>query len=504
MFDFSKALEECNILYCEDIESIRLTFNMILEGKTDNITNAEDGKIGLEKYLEKTPDIIITDIEMPNMSGLEMISEIREENSDIPIIITTSKGDQENLLKSIDMGVDKFLIKPVNSDMLLETLQKVLLSLEDKKMANEYRKKIELENLRKNTKEVISQLSDIFIEPIMIIQNEKIKFINKKFEEFVGVPNIGLIMDDIDHFNSLLEKKSDYCTSLSDLDEKVCSENKIFTNIDNKKNIFQVVVKKTYFEGEKEESTVYVFQDITVLEYQKVKIQNYSFRLEDYLIQTKYKTKKVEIAEIEHKELIEEAVENINIDDEESKEERVQEINESGEEEKRSLDELEEGLLRKSHVNKINAIDFIETIDSSTYEDLDELKDIEVEIDESLYDFLENPSKELLQPIVGRLDKYAFTIKSIQEFDELAQALFSTRDVLSAVVDIDSKKAETIKMFLGNIFDDLKSWRNTIFVENDTNDIHYLDSSLFSSCLQMELSLTGVKADDDEDDFELF
>ncbi|MCK4974333.1 MAG: hypothetical protein KAR81_03700, partial [Sulfurimonas sp.] len=216
----------------------------------------------------------------------------------------------------------------------------------------------------------------------------------------------------------------------------------------------------------------------------------------------KYKTKPLQdIDAVEVDQKIEEQPQEIKITQDQD---TVKEINESGEEEKRSLDELEEGLLRKSHVNKINAIDFIETIDSSTYEDLDELKDIEVEIDESLYDFLENPSKELLQPIVGRLDKYAFTIKSIQEFDELAQALFSTRDVLSAVVDIDSKKAETIKMFLGNIFDDLKSWRNTIFVENDTNDIHYLDSSLFSSCLQMELSLTGVKADDDEDDFELF
>lgn len=64
---------------------------------------------------------------MPNKNGLEMVSEIRKLNNDIPIIITTSKGDQENLLSAIDIGVDKFLIKPVREETLLSTLEKVLL-----------------------------------------------------------------------------------------------------------------------------------------------------------------------------------------------------------------------------------------------------------------------------------------------------------------------------------------------------------------------------------------
>ena len=93
MFNFYKALKECNILYCEDIESIRMTFTMMLDNKADNIIYAEDGKVGLEKYIQNTPDIIITDIEMPNKNGLEMVTEIRKLNSDIPIIIITSKGD---------------------------------------------------------------------------------------------------------------------------------------------------------------------------------------------------------------------------------------------------------------------------------------------------------------------------------------------------------------------------------------------------------------------------
>jgi YesN/AraC family two-component response regulator len=488
MFDFSKALKECNILYCEDIESIRMTFELMLQDKADNITYAEDGRIGLEKYLFKTPDIIITDIEMPNKNGLEMISEIKKLNNDIPIIIVTSRGDQESLLNAIDMGVDKFLIKPVRNETLLPTLEKVLLALEDKKIADEYRKNIELETLRENTKHVVSQLSDVFIEPIMIIQNDNVKYTNEAFENFMGSANMNLLREDYSYFNSLLEIKDGFSQSLSNSCEELPYNNIISTNIDNERKIFQIAIKCLYFEGEDDKSIIYVFQDITVLEYQKLKIQIYSLRLENYLIESKYETKNTP---------------NIALKHEEKKQEKVEKIN-AQHEEKRNLNKLEEGLLKKSHAYKISAKDFQQNLDTSIHEDFDKLKDIEVEINDSFDGFLENPSIELLQSIVLRLDSYAYAIKNLKEFDELARALFSTKEVLNAVTEVDTKKAEIIKIFMKNIIDDLKSWRNTIFIMKDTQDIHYLDSSLFSSCLQMELSLTGVKADNDEDNFELF
>lgn len=482
MYDFSKILKKYNILYCEDAQETRMAFDFMVLGKIDNIIYAEDGKIGLEKYQNKIPDIIITDIGMPNLNGLEMVSKIRESNKDIPIIITTSIADQENLIQAINIGIDEFLVKPVGKTALFSTLEKVVRSIEDKKMANEYRKKIEIENLQKNTKQIISQISEIFVEPIIILNNGNVKYVNTAFEEFMGAENIKLFKEDSSFINSLLEKKDGFCHSIKELSADAPYKNKISTNINNKRIIFQVVVKKVQFEGQEHKCIVYVLQDITVLEYQKLKIENYSFRLENYLIKSKYKINKVK----------------------NNLEEKVKEINKETKEEKRFIDEKEESLLRKSHVYKISANSFLENLDSTIFADLDELIELEDEIDETLYDFTQDPCIKSLQSIISKLDKYAFVIKNLQEFDELAQALFSTRDILSVVTEIDDKKAKNIKIFLENIFVDLKSWRNTIFVKKDTNDIHYLDSSLFSSCLQMELSLTGVKADDDEDDFELF
>jgi len=112
-FNFLKALKECSILYCEDREDIRRTFALMLKDKVGNVSYCEDGALGLKSYYDNKPDLIITDIEMPNMDGLEMISKIRKDDADIPIIVTTSRGDQDCLLKSIDLGVSNFLIKPI-------------------------------------------------------------------------------------------------------------------------------------------------------------------------------------------------------------------------------------------------------------------------------------------------------------------------------------------------------------------------------------------------------
>jgi len=473
-FNFLKALKECSILYCEDREDVRKTFALMLKDKVGNVSYCEDGAVGLKSYYANKPDLIITDIEMPNMDGLKMISKIRKDDTDIPIIVTTLRGDQDCLLKSIDLGVSNFLIKPIRKQTLFLTIGKVLKTLEDKKLANIYREKLEHERIEKNTKDIISQFSETLIEPIIILQNKEVKYMNKFFKNFFGEPNIKLIYENPDFINSLLDKKDGFNDTLEALTQDTPYKNKVSITINKKRHIFQVVVNELHLDGEKDKSKIYIFQDITMLEYQKIKIQNYNFRLQDYLIKTKYK----DTTHTSTKDT----------------EEKTEDVN------KRAIDDEEKYLLRKSHIEKISAADFIQTIDETVYVELDELKELEHELDDALFDFVENPSLEFLEPIIIKFNKYASTIKSLYEFDELAQAIFSIATLLSNLTDVDAQKAQEIKMFLDNILLDLKAWRHAIFIMQETEDIHYLDSSLFSSCLQMELTLTGVKFDDDDDD----
>jgi len=81
-----------------------------------------DGKSGLEAAQKYKPDIVITDITMPHMNGLEMSALLREERDDLPIVILSAYSDKNYLLSAIDMGVTKYLIKPFDPDQLLDVL----------------------------------------------------------------------------------------------------------------------------------------------------------------------------------------------------------------------------------------------------------------------------------------------------------------------------------------------------------------------------------------------
>ncbi|MCV6608323.1 MAG: response regulator [Campylobacterales bacterium] len=480
MSEFVELLKKFKILYCEDEPEIRENLLNILKRRTDNIISAEDGAKGLKKFKEESPDFIITDIQMPNMTGLEMVKAIREIDEDIPVIVTTAFSDQDYFLDSINLGIDKYLIKPINKDELLKTIEKLVRGLEDKKTANKFRLQKEQEKLIANTDEVISKFADTFPSPILILEDNEISYINNKFMEIAGVNGSRQLLSKEKCVDDFLEKREDFCHSISQLKPETPFKNRVSTHTDTKgRRIFQVIVEELEIENHTGTKKLYIFNDITVVEYQKLKIKHYNLRLEDLLIQTKYK--------------VTSSVEKTQLKEESSYKTREM-----------SNDEAE--ILRKSHTEKITAENYVSEIDPHLFEEIDELGDLEDEFDNLIIDFSNTQSKELLLSMVGKIDKYAFTVKALDEFGELAQALFSTRDVLSNIDELDEKKAKTITMFLENILHDLSSWRKSVFAHKTAIDIHYLDASLFSSCLQLELSLTGVKAtdEDDEDDLELF
>jgi len=165
-------------------------------------------------------------------------------------------------------------------------------------------------------------------------------------------------------------------------------------------------------------------------------------------------------------------------------------------------------LLRKSRVDthKISSKEFINSLDDYMLDDLDEIKDCEKDIESSLFSFSTEPSKKALDKVVFFIEKYANAIKVFVLFNDLVKALTSVCDIFKNTEDLDESKYKEIKMFLENIFYDLKKWRVSVFEDKSTTDIHYLDSSLFASCLQLELSLTGVKPEDEgeDDGFEFF
>lgn len=121
----SKILKGLKVLLVEDEEKLASLLKNAIGDSFYNFFIAKDGKEGLDKFMKLTPDIVITDIMMPNLTGLEMAKEIRKIDENIPIIILSAFSESEKFLDAIDVGVVKYFIKPFDPDELLNYIEDI-------------------------------------------------------------------------------------------------------------------------------------------------------------------------------------------------------------------------------------------------------------------------------------------------------------------------------------------------------------------------------------------
>ncbi len=116
-----EILKRLKILYIEDEAQIRQLLKEVLEEEFLVFDTAKDGEEGWQKFQQKRYDCVITDIEMEGMDGLSLAQKIRQ-ISDIPIILLTAYSEKERLFKAIDVGVNKYLVKPFTPEKLLQVI----------------------------------------------------------------------------------------------------------------------------------------------------------------------------------------------------------------------------------------------------------------------------------------------------------------------------------------------------------------------------------------------
>lgn len=136
-----ELLSNITILYVEDEDMIREEVTYFFSKYVKNFHTAKDGEEGLALFKKINPDIIITDIQMPKMNGLDMIKEINRKN--IPIIITTAYSDIDYFLRAIELNINKFIIKPIDLMELMKSIQECIYN------GTMYDKFFEKENLLK-------------------------------------------------------------------------------------------------------------------------------------------------------------------------------------------------------------------------------------------------------------------------------------------------------------------------------------------------------------------
>ncbi len=119
--------KKLTILCVDDEDGVRRRVSNALSYYFAEVLEASNGKMGLQLYAENLPDIILCDIEMPIMNGIEMIKEIRATDRTTPIIVLTAYSNEEYLMNLINLHVQHYILKPISSEKLLDGIRAAFL-----------------------------------------------------------------------------------------------------------------------------------------------------------------------------------------------------------------------------------------------------------------------------------------------------------------------------------------------------------------------------------------
>lgn len=135
-------LQDFKILYIEDDLEIRGYFSEFLKRYCKRVYECSTVEKGEELYRKHTPDILLLDINLPGVSGIEFASKIREKDTLTRILMSTAYTDTEFMVKAVELDITRYLVKPVSGSELLEALQKALEQLDKK--SKKYGQKVDL------------------------------------------------------------------------------------------------------------------------------------------------------------------------------------------------------------------------------------------------------------------------------------------------------------------------------------------------------------------------
>ena len=185
------------LLYVEDNEGLREKALRVLKKIFLHVISAKDGQEGLALSKENNPDIVITDINMPNMDGLEMIEKIKQLKPSVKFIITSAFDDKDYLFKSIKIGVSDYLKKPVKIDELSDVLLKVISTILTERAAPIFAN-------------YMNDMIQYQQDPSALMLKDKPVFVNQIFLDFFNAESVELFNEVCQDFGSLLLKHQSF------------------------------------------------------------------------------------------------------------------------------------------------------------------------------------------------------------------------------------------------------------------------------------------------------
>lgn len=193
----SPHLKELSVLYVEDEVEIREVFNRMLHKKVKKLYVANNGKDGFEQYQKYSPDIIVSDINMPLLNGIDMIRKIRAIDKDVKILITTAHGDSSYLLESIDLHVNGYVLKPVDKYKL-------------NGMLNDVAKAILYEREQSRRIRLVENIINLQDNMVLVSDGYRLELVNQPFLSFFSVGSLEEFNQKHSSFVELFEKEGKF------------------------------------------------------------------------------------------------------------------------------------------------------------------------------------------------------------------------------------------------------------------------------------------------------
>ena len=180
MINFN-LLKTLNILYIQSKQNIKKDFLLMIEGLFNNVICADNAKDGISKFIENKNsssliDIVISDIDMPDITGIEILKRIKNKDFNIPIILITNNTQADLLLEAIKYKVTDYLPIDVEKKEFLHSIQKT----SQIRYSEKFKEEIEL-----NTEELIRVINDVALVSKTNLDG-KITFVNKYFCDITG------------------------------------------------------------------------------------------------------------------------------------------------------------------------------------------------------------------------------------------------------------------------------------------------------------------------------
>ncbi len=425
------------VLTVDDNKDNRLALRLLLEEYDElSIFEAENGKKAVETVKVASPDIILMDIMMPVMDGIEATEEIRKIDKNVMIIAMSALSDDEHKIQMLKAGAEDYITKPINEELFKARMNNYISILEHRRARERERGAINLfskDIYLKKTAFIIeseSGLAEFWEQEMPLSKNDNL------CDAIRATYNAGLY---------LLKTNKNFQIISEENDDAV---------------FFSIVGLKNF-----------IVQDIRNI-----------FAKENSIVTLAVKNDEISIS----------VPKALTLPERVAKEKMI-------------LDEGDERILRMTHIEKISANKFAAELAPDTMDKLEKLEDNEDRLDTLVYELETKGDFSILAALANEINIYADAIDSLYEFKNLAYALATLAKFIASIKEdaIEEKKKDKLCLILRSILADLANWRKTIFIDRATEDIHYLDSSLLSSCLQAELIFKDAKIEED-DELELF